>query len=412
MTDCKKQKSVNKRNLKRSLTLTSVFWFLVFILPAVKFYAVQLNSILDLIFDIWGVASFFILTLIVIHKDIKLPKGFLPLILFWIVYIFSTLIHSGTTAISGAISEICRLMIIPLYLIIINSKGECTFNSGLSKLRILYIVILFFDSLITIIECLGFTIFEYGSICSLLGLDNYAIFYVLPMLSVILFVSQKLNGKLLKLDILIFALCYVSKLITLAVTGIFALTAMLFVILLFKYCKFLKRRLSLKVLFVLLVLLVFGVILFQIQRVFAPLFNLFGKDVTMSYRTIIWDKTFNAILNKPFLGYGKILDKNFQVTVGLSPIVDVQANHPHNYILALLYSTGLVGFFLFISMLFVAFGKVGKNIQRNDCLFLFSGILGFMVLMFTDDYITIPAFYVMLTISLLLKKEKSSKYGK
>lgn len=70
-----------------------------------------------------------------------------------------------------------------------------------------------------------------------------------------------------------------------------------------------------------------GVTVFGIQNVFADILGLAGRDVTLSYRTVIWSRTIDAIISNPLIGYGKTGPGLFQSIVGLSPIYDTQATH-------------------------------------------------------------------------------------
>ena len=70
----------------------------------------------------------------------------------------------------------------------------------------------------------------------------------------------------------------------------------------------------------------------------------FGKDPTLTTRTtVLWPINIKAFLNKPFIGYGLLGANDFD------RILD--SHRAHNMILAILVSSGIVGFFLFSALI-------------------------------------------------------------
>lgn len=115
----------------------------------------------------------------------------------------------------------------------------------------------------------------------------------------------------------------------------------------------------------------FCVVGFGIQNFFEPLFTKLGRDVTLSYRTVIWDKLLRNIPESLLIGYGKTSGDEFKTIVGLSLLYDTQANHPHSFYLAVLFSTGCIGCIVFLRMLFLTFKASFQN-RKSKSMYLLS----------------------------------------
>ena len=148
------------------------FGFILFIVPALKVYAIQRIGFLDTLFDIWGIIS--CLSLVLITVKIKKNVLIKYIISFVLIYLVSTWFHNPDQLI-GAISETSRLLIVPFYMLLI--KHEHSMVSFLVKLRKSFILLLFVDTFTGTVQIAGIRIFENNAI-TFLGLDNYAAFII------------------------------------------------------------------------------------------------------------------------------------------------------------------------------------------------------------------------------------------
>lgn len=96
--------------------------------------------------------------------------------------------------------------------------------------------------------------------------------------------------------------------------------------------------------------------------------DLYGKDLTFSGRTIIWQASLDEIVNQPFhgLGYGGVwFDLQEPVTASLHRAIGFRAAHAHNGAIELLLEVGLVGLTLYVvflgTVLRRAFGLVATR---------------------------------------------------
>lgn len=382
--------------------------FLLLIIPAMKMYVVQLHPIVDNFFDFWGVASLVVLSVYFIRRWSALKhREFWYLILFCVVYLVTTVLHNSDQ-ILGAASETIRLLIMPAYLMLAYDSGSADFRCALRRFRLCFIAVLLTDSFFALLQTTGLQIFRTPS-HSILGLDNYATFSILPMLVMVLLVSQYLDGKLNKMDVAVCVLALLSKLATLSLMASISLAV--FLVLLFVALRFEKvsKWVSPRLAFVMVVIALVGVVVFEVQKLLAPLLVALGKGVTLNYRTVIWDRTIKGILESPFIGYGKCVDSQFKTIVGLSVLHDHEASHPHNFLMSILFSTGLLGFIAYMRMVFGTFKKAMQLHASSLRSIANAGFVAFMILGFADDYIFQQFFYLLLMTVILLWDDEGNR---
>ena len=147
---------------------------------------------------------------------------------------------------------------------------------------------------------------------------------------------------------------------------------------------------------------------FGVQNYFEPILTSLGRDATLSYRTVIWDKVIKSIPDALLLGYGKTSGDEFKTIVGFSLLYDTQANHPHSFYLSVLFSTGILGSVVFLRMLFLVCRAIYKNKKLKDIYILSCGLISFFMIAFADDYIMLPYLYMVICISYFYAVRKQS----
>lgn len=370
-----------------------------------KPYVIQSNTTVDTLWDSATlITSICFIISVLFSKKIKIEH--ILIILFCMIYCVSTYIHTPSNVL-GAISESLRI-ILAFY-----SVTYCWSSIRLSPIKIIRfvcIILLFLDVAIGILNYVH--PFLEGANYSLFGLDNYAIFYVLPLLGIVAVSDTLLVNKLTGWFTLLFLLSFALKIATGAITSIIALA--FFGVLLLAIRRnnaFVLSLLSGRTWLLLVSVLTVGVVIFGLQNVFSDVLGMAGRDATLSYRTVIWNKTIDAIMTNPLIGYGKTGPGVFQVIVGLSPIYDVQATHAHNYILELLFDVGLVGSLVFVAFLFFPLKQSVAKLNKSQLLIGYAGLLGFSLLMFTDSYVFTPGLFVFIAVLGLCKTYSDDESG-
>lgn len=371
-------------------------WF--FLLPAFKLSILESYPMLDKAYTLWAVCSLFILVSVVLLQRIPL-KPFLytlSLVGFCAVYTMMTRVYTPT-AFPGSVSQSVRLLLFPFYLLAFRNVN---YKSLINSLSLFFKLLLLLDSASVFIDYDGRL--EY----SLLGLDNTAIFFIIPALAIIVFNDYSKHERISKSSIAIFLLCFIGKLYSLAASACIAMTVLTIAL-----CVVLSKiRNSVSgffinpiVMFGVFVLFTATVLLLHVTPVLSVILAVIGKDATMSGRTKIWALSLASILRNPIVGYGQACPGSFQNIVGLS-IWAKAATHPHNYALELLWSTGVIGTYLYLHVFVDAIRKIYEYRRFKAVGLLSCGFTAFCVLMITDAYIMQPSIIILCFICLHIKE--------
>lgn len=329
------------------------------------------------------VSAIIVLILCFLKKDISKTGVFLCF--FGLAFIVSTYINNGNVL--GAISQGLAL-IIPYLLI----------QYAIKRFPIKYvfrpIIVTFFAyALITSIQLIN-TPFEiwhgqglrvgssilyddFGSILAL-GDAKRLIFMLLPVIcfeSLIVCKKHTISFWF----IILLMITWFDIVYTWSVSAIFVLT--IYTILLAgRYSMFLKKiiyKINIWYIYSFAILLNITLVFCNILDYMGGFLNLFGKAITLSGRTFVWDKALDYIYKSPIWGYGL----NDQLTMerfwGLV--------HMHNHFLDLLYKGGMVYFFLYFLILI----KVGKNLDKltdcNEKYIMLISVFALLILGLTDS---------------------------
>ncbi len=125
----------------------------------------------------------------------------------------------------------------------------------------------------------------------------------------------------------------------------------------------------------------FALIVFRIHYLFADLLrNWFHKDLTLSHRTIIWDRALELIVKKPVFGYGlteslNVFSVHHDYTGGNNNVWTALSGH--NQFLQLLYYGGIVLMMMFFAIYFVSTKKKRRNNYHFKYYFL--GVIGILI---------------------------------
>lgn len=121
------------------------------------------------------------------------------------------------------------------------------------------------------------------------------------------------------------------------------------------------------------------------------------KNANLTTRTYIWEAVILKIFERPLLGYG-ILDQDTYIQI----TQNVYANSPHNMILEILVSCGIIGLILYILILIQAL-KRRDRIYKNYELPMVAGIIIMLIGGITSSSLLFSEFslvyYVMMNIN-------------
>ena len=138
-----------------------------------------------------------------------------------------------------------------------------------------------------------------------------------------------------------------------------------------------------------------GLIVYRLQYLFEDLIvNRLHKDLTLSHRTILWDKALEMIKLKPYFGYGmsdsvNVFSVNHDYTGGNNAVLSTLSGH--NQILQMLYYGGIVLVLVFVMLYLVCCEKRRRN--NNAFYLLFLSVIVILVVWLSE----VPSEYEMFT---------------
>lgn len=216
---------------------------------------------------------------------------------------------------------------------------------------------------------------DYGwntDLCWLLGYRTGTILYLLPACMVAFLYRQYGGGRLRELGI------YLVSFITVALTPARCATSTLTLLLYFAMMFMVRKgfKFNITALAVIYVVIFAAVIVFRIQYIFLePFADILGKDVvTMSGRTILWDRLLLAVALKPIFGYGVLTPE-----ISTKLLVGGYGTNGHNIFMDYLFKGGIVATGIFFGMLIYLCGKLRGSQNK---LITQSVIVAFFAFMF------------------------------
>lgn len=185
-----------------------------------------------------------------------------------------------------------------------------------------------------------------------LGHDNKSYFiFIAVQCAVILFsliTYNKISG----------AAVIFNLIVTVAFFHVRSLAAMVCILLIWIYLLILLKKdvsklLNFKNYYLVFLMLFLFVVVLNTQTFFSAFFNIvLKKGMTISGRTIIWEKAFAYIKKSPFIGYGYEPTNVLMLKFGI--------NHVHNIVLDVIYRSGVTGGVIYAAVIVLC----GKELMR------------------------------------------------
>ena len=331
------------------------------------------NDFLSDVFFVWRIAAALLIVIILLLNEIRITKITFLILMFYFVLIIPTYINGGDLL--GLIVESIFVFLFCMFV------DQCIYQNRSKP---------FFEAIIIITEVLAYInlfsvvffpeglYFAYGDTNHyLLGNSNTFIRQLLPGVCIALIYSHMNYRKInLRTQLLLMSV-FVSLLLTWSVTGIVAYL-ILFLYVLFLYKLKIPKWLNIKFFFLIYIILFLSIVVFRVHDIFAYIItNLMDKDLTLTGRTLIWDRAINYIEMAPIMGHGYEYENIF-----LSKMRTVSA---HNYVYDLLYRGGIVHLLIHFLILFSL--VINLNKFKNDKI---AQILSFTLFSYFIMWLTEP----------------------
>lgn len=384
---------------KAVLILFLLFCFFPYIQPA-KYC---LNDTLVTIFDLWLKITWIIAIFLTLKRK-KISLYCILFIIFQFCFVFSTYLNKNYGDLQNSIYLFvnnCSLFLLGEYFI---KKDVNIFLKYLSILFGIFIII----NIITM-----FIYYPNGMYTDILGDPNYyflehdngSFYYALP--TILLFVLYNIR-KYNKINFLCYGFIIINIIGYLYVWSTMAFSCLIFllIVLLLFNNKIVKKIISSNIPEIIILSLLIGIVFFNIQNKFQDLLsNIFKKDVTLSGRTKLWEKSIEVINNNKLIGYGQeYLDIRMK-RFGIS--------HVHNIVLQILYNGGIVAM-SFFSVLIL---KIRNNFKKYSSekisqllkifvfIYFFSSIFDF----YNTKFIVYIIFICCCNIDIIARRDKENE---
>lgn len=380
---------MNKKIKKSNLKFILIILFLIipfFELPLLNKYFPIFNQILKY----WKILSFILITIIYLMQR-KKSKIIAYIIIYIIILAISTLINTGDYLYLASLS----VGILSMSLIFdygLNSKYKNLFLRIITNYLFMLLSINLF--LIILYPNGMYTATDTNYIQNwLLGYKNSLILYIYPCLLSSIIYSYINKNKLNFLSKVVFIVSFISALLAGTSTTLFGLMFIGFYLVFNK--MFINNKIfSIKNYVILYIIMYFSIIVLRVQNWFKYIIvNILRRDLTFTGRVYIWDYVINFIKTKPFIGYGvENISYRFMKTKVW------QSFHAHNFILEILYKTGMIGLILLIIIIY----KTLRNLSQSKNILIKSFLSWFIFIFFiqllTEAYSFVYIFYIFVII--------------
>lgn len=139
-------------------------------------------------------------------------------------------------------------------------------------------------------------------------------------------------------------------------------------------------------------------VLLRLEYLFAPVIvGVFHKNLTLTRRTLLWEKLIEAIGKSPVTGYGVETAEQFSARVG----GDMHWVHAHDYYLELLMKGGVLLLGAFLLLLIVTACSLDPVIARKEAKIQSATIFAFLICFIGDCYEMRTTFYMILTCAMV-----------
>lgn len=346
--------------------------YLLLIIPFLKpYYFTTINSV-NAIYNFSQIISVVII-FILYFKHKKISKFIIAVILLEIIYIVSTYYNDGALreSILNAIQTIGFCMIVDY-----GMKKDC---------RIFFKAITIVLSIIVIANLISIIMNPNGYWTGinriwLLGNKNGHLSMILPAI-ICIYIDSYINNKT-SMKLYIFIIIGILSVVLLeSATSILGMFILSIYIIFNKIIDKHEKVFNINNYFIAYIVLFFAVIIFRLQDIFSFIIvDLFGKDLTFTGRTDIWNTAIELIKCNPILGYGNMSEIQRIIIFN-----NQNAVHCHNLLLDIIFQVGILGITVFIYIINIVRKQI-KKYNSKVAKFLSWSILVYAIILITEVY--------------------------
>lgn len=294
----------------------------------------------------------------IFNKKIKISKINMLLILLELE-VFVVTIFINTQNIWTCLKYIIPLILISIYFENIEKKNYKYYFSAFSNLTFIYIVF-------NLISVILFPEGVYRGIQNkenyyFLGHNNMYIRKILPGIMLSGFFDYMICNKI-RLKTKFMAILLMIT-VTLTWSNVSMICAIIYLVYIFALDKInVNKLLSSKMLYAIPIIVFLAIIsIDKFSNILVMIGNVFGKDSTLTGRTVIWEAGFDLIKENLFFGYGYGDIIKITFSEGYSRPFIFSVSSFHNYFIDILYQGGIVCFLWTLMWLFEICNSIGND---------------------------------------------------
>lgn len=298
-------------------------------------------------------------------NNAKKMKNFIIFNLFIATIVISTLINGGSFGDFIVLST--RPYLICIYIVYIKLENNSV-DSKIVFLKKILITLLLIDVISIIFYPNG--LYETASYSEnwFLGYKSSRLIFFLPMITFCSYCDYRKNKKTSCMSKIIWFLTLSILFYCKGTTSLISISLFCLLILLLEIDSRNKIICRLKIFFESYLFLAVIILLINIFLIFFSdsnfisfiLENILHKDSTLSHRTYIWDQCLIVLKEHFFIGVGYLNNSQYINLVNY-PL----ATSPHNYLLTIMMSSGLIGILLHFWMLYYSFTLKSNSKESN-----------------------------------------------
>lgn len=360
-----------RNSLEKILFNPYVIFLILFILfkPLLFFYYPAINRIFNFAMIAAGtcILLYYILNII---KTRKISQLQIAILIFIAILSISTLLMSKDF--STVFKIYGRWFILSIYTESLLLKQRERFLKILNFLC-LFLITAQFLSIIYFPEGIVNASPEFKVYIYFLGNDNTTTITMILGALYNLFYAQYKNDRRLTIaasaSIIMVSL---SFLLTWCATGLIGVALLLIFVCYFRKQNKLPKIFNLRSYLILAIVLFLAIVVFRLQSIFGFFIEgVLHKDLTFSYRTLIWDSCLYYVKEYPLLGIGV---QDFSARLAAMNIY-----HAHCTFLHTLLEGGVIGFFAFLNIFRVIWNKMKTHLSCNAVTYISFGILIYFI---------------------------------
>ncbi len=382
---------LNSRIKRKDISNFILYFILLFSFFKPDYFNYNLTFV-SKIYIVLQIISGIIIIILLLNKK-KYPTIINYVLLFLLTLLFSTYINNGD--IVNCLKAILQTVALSL---IVDYGIKNNTRTFLNSFEFLLFILVFINLITILLYPNGQYVNSTGYYSNwFLGYKNTHILFIMPLVLISLSNSYSKFNKLKFRNYIVILISIISTILVENSTG---LVGLLIIVLFMKLPKKVQEFKIFNIIdyFIVYILSFISIILLRLQNYFSFfIVDFLHKDLTFTGRTYIWDSVIDTIKDKLILGHG---------LVTFHYIANVYTTH--NSLLDLLYKTGIIGFALYLSIIYECLKELYKYRNHKITKIISIIIFAYFIMMLTEAYpydFIIFIFIFCYNVKFLIKKD-------